>query len=196
MVAWIFSNQTYTDLYHIYYAQFMEDYFENGYMDNLIAETVELISPYVEKDPTAFCTYEEFETGVEAVKEFLTLRSESVIGQLEGTIPSTSEGQKEDTSSLIDASDLNINDMGQMNMGNDRGGDKQKSDGFGQDRGGDKQKSDGFGQDAADDNKQKPDGFGQDAADDNKQKPDGFGQDAPGGDKQKPDGSDRDAPDE
>ena len=73
---------------------------------------------YVEKDPTAFCTYEEFQTGVETLKEFCSLRAESIKGQLDGTIPSDSQGQQEDSSSLIDASDLAISDMGSMgNMG-------------------------------------------------------------------------------
>ena len=46
-----------------------------------------LIAPYVEKDPTKFCTYEEFQTGVDTLREFCLLRAESVSGQLEGTIP-------------------------------------------------------------------------------------------------------------
>lgn len=52
-----------------------------------------MLSPYVEKDPTKFCTYEDFEKGAEALKEFCVLRAESVSGQLGGSIPSTSDGQ-------------------------------------------------------------------------------------------------------
>lgn len=48
------------------------------------------------------------------------LRAESVGGQLNGTIPSTSEGQTQDSSSLVDASGLTVSDMG--SMGNAMGG--------------------------------------------------------------------------
>lgn len=76
-----------------------------------------MIAEYVEKDPTKFCTYDEFESGVTALKEFCTLRAESISGQLNGTIPSTSDGQTADSSSLIMAEGLNISDMGTMNNG-------------------------------------------------------------------------------
>ena len=50
------------------------EYFESGYFENLIAS-------YVEQDPTKFCTYEEFETGVDTLKSFCLLRAESIRGQ-------------------------------------------------------------------------------------------------------------------
>ena len=78
---------------------------------------VELISPYVEKDPTKFCTYEEFQTGTATLKEFCQLRAESIRGQLDGTIPATSDGQQADSAALVDASHLSISDMGTMNGG-------------------------------------------------------------------------------
>ena len=71
-----------------------------------------MIAPYVEKDPTKFCTYEEFEKGVATLKEFCMLRAESVCDQLEGKIGATSETQEADT--LIDAGDMQITDMGSM----------------------------------------------------------------------------------
>ena len=83
----------------------------------MIDETAALIAPYVEKDPTAFCTYEEFETGVDALRQFCALRSESVRGQLDGTIPSTDEGQSADSSTLVDASSLTLSDMDSMGGG-------------------------------------------------------------------------------
>ena len=45
--------------------------------------------------------------------------TENIDGQLSGTIASTSEGQSQNSESLIDASDINISDMGTMNN-NDR----------------------------------------------------------------------------
>lgn len=125
MLAWIFADETYTELYHQYFAEFIAEYFDSGYFAEMLDQVETLIAPYVEKDPTKFCTYEEFQTGVDTLREFCLLRAESVSGQLEGTIPATSEGQAAGSASLIDASHIVISDMGSMNgggMGGGRGG--------------------------------------------------------------------------
>lgn len=115
MLAWIFSSEEYTELYHTYFSEFIVEYYDNGTLTEMIDSVKEMIAPYVESDPTKFCTYEEFEKGVETLRSFCLLRAESVSGQLDATIPSTSDGQAQDSSSLIDASDLAISDMGNMN---------------------------------------------------------------------------------
>ena len=122
MLAWIFADEEYTALYHQYFSEFIAQYFESGYFEQMMAETKALIAPYVEQDPTKFCTYEEFETGIDTLERFCLLRAQSVRGQLEGTIPSTDEGQTEDGSALVDASGLSISDMGSMNNGGMGGG--------------------------------------------------------------------------
>ena len=116
MQAWMFSSEEYTELYHEYYEEFLQ----SADIDGLIDEAYSLIAPYVEKDPTKFCTYDEFETGVQTLKNFCCLRAQSVAGQLDGSIPSTSEAQKENSESLVDASAITISDMG--SMGNTMGG--------------------------------------------------------------------------
>lgn len=126
MIAWIFNNEKYTELYHTIFAEFINEYFESGYFESMIDTVKEIITPYVEKDPTKFCTYEEFEKGVETLKEFCLLRSESVRKQLNGEIGLTSDTQ--DSSTFINADNLQISNMGTMNhsMGgnkNPMGGD-------------------------------------------------------------------------
>lgn len=116
MINWIFENEDYTELYHQYFAEFLS----SVNIAEMIDETAELIAPYVKKDPTKFCTYEEFETGVSTIRSFCELRTESVKGQLDGMIPSTTDGQSTDSSKLIDASSISLSDMGTMNM--DKGG--------------------------------------------------------------------------
>lgn len=115
MIAWIFENEEYTELYHQYFAEFIDTYFDSGYFSEMIDNVKEMISPYVETDPTKFCTYEEFETGIDTLKEFCLLRAQSISAQLDGTIGSTSDTQESDT--LISAGDLEISDMGSMNNG-------------------------------------------------------------------------------
>ena len=58
----------------------------------------------------------------QALREFCLLRAESVSGQLDGSIPSTSEEQKLDGSALIDGSAINMSDTGSMNGGAPNGG--------------------------------------------------------------------------
>lgn len=118
MVSWIFESEEYTELYHQSLARLVE----NTDFTAIIETTAALIDEYVEKDPTKFCTYEEFQKGVTAISEFCRLRAESVKGQLDGTIPSTSDGQSVDSSALIDCSSLNISDMGNMGNGGGKGG--------------------------------------------------------------------------
>lgn len=128
MVGWIFSSDKYTEMYHEYFDEFLAEVNITAIIDNAYG----LISEYVEKDPTKFCTYEEFEKGVEVLRTFCQLRSESVKGQLDGTIPSTSEGQNADNSALIDASSITLSDMGTMNMGGKGGfGDGMDKGNFG-----------------------------------------------------------------
>lgn len=130
MLAWIFASEEYTQLYHQYFEEFISSYFDSGYFTQMMAQTKALIAPYVEKDPTKFCTYEEFETGIETLEQFCLLRAESIRGQLDGAIPSTSDGQAEDSSALVDASELSISDMGTMNnsMGGGMGGPMERED--------------------------------------------------------------------
>ena len=115
MIAWIFANEEYTALYHQYFAEFISAYFDSGYFAQMMDSVSAMIAPYVEKDPTKFCTYEAFETGVSTLKEFCLLRAESITGQLNGT------------NTLVDAGDLQISDMGSMNHA--MGGDMQKPQG-------------------------------------------------------------------
>ena len=115
MIDWIFSNEEYTELYHQIFGEFIEKYFNSGYYTEMIDGVTSMISPYVEKDPTKFCTYEEFEKGVATLKDFCLLRAQSVKGQLGGTIGTTSATQKNET--LIDASHINTSDMGSMGGG-------------------------------------------------------------------------------
>lgn len=123
MLAWIFSNEEYTKLYHEYFTEFISECFDSGYFENMIDSVKEMISPYVESDPSKFCTYEEFISGIDTLKEFCMLRAQSISGQLDGSIPSTSEGQQ-DTSAFVDAGDLSVSAMGSMgNMGGGGGKD-------------------------------------------------------------------------
>ena len=63
------------------------------------------------------------------MEDFCLLQAQSVQGQLEGAIPSTDEGQSEDSSTLVDASSVDISAMGTMENG---GGQRSWERGMGQ----------------------------------------------------------------
>lgn len=127
MLAWIFQNEEYTELYHKYFAELISTVFDSGAFAQEFDSVVQMISPYVESDPTKFCTCEEFETGAQTLREFCLKRAESISGQLDGSIGSTSDTQERST--LIDAGSLKISDMG--TMGSEGGGDGGNGNGGG-----------------------------------------------------------------
>lgn len=114
LIAWIFSDEDSLAAYHEAYNRFLEENIENGWLDEEIVRVKEMISTYVENDPSAFYDMDTFETVVETLRAFCAKRGESIRGQLDGTIPSTSAGQK-NSDALIDASDLSTASMGSMN---------------------------------------------------------------------------------
>ena len=128
MWGWILSSEEYTQMYHAYFAEFLDTVDIVGIID----EAYGLIRSCVERDLTAFCTYEEFETGVATLCTFCEKRNESIRGQLDGTIPSTDAQQRADSSTLVDASEITISAMGSMGGGmggpNGNAGERQ---GFG-----------------------------------------------------------------
>lgn len=128
MLSWIFESEEYTEVYHQYFAGFISRYFDSGYFAEMIDDVKTIISPYVESDPTKFCTYEEFEKGINTLKEFCLLRAESVNAQLSGMIASASDNQDKET--FIDASNLSVSDMG--SMGGGQGGSMNRPDNNGQ----------------------------------------------------------------
>lgn len=120
----LLSDETYLELYHSLFGEFTAEYFDSGAFEEMYDNTVALISPYVEKDPTAFCTYDEFMQAQEALRAFCLLRADSVRGQLNGTISSTSEGQAAtENEGFVDASHIDINAMGSNMMGFNRARD-------------------------------------------------------------------------
>ena len=114
MWNWILSDESYTEQYHQYFAEFLDMVDLQSIIDN----AYQLIAPYVEQDPTAFYTKEEFEQGVQTLKEFCSLRSESISMQLE-------EGETTEEMDYVDASGMTLSDMGSMNNGKGREGGGQ-----------------------------------------------------------------------
>ena len=113
MAGWITASEEYTEQYLAVYAEFIETVFDSGWFASEIDRVTAMIDPYVKNDPTAFCTYDEFQKGVQTLKSFCLKRAQSVSNQLNGD------------NTPVDASKLNLSDMGTMNNG--RGGRNEQA---------------------------------------------------------------------
>lgn len=111
----LLENEEYLAQYHEYLWQLAEEYVQGGRLqevwERLDAQTDELI----ETDPTAFYTAAEYEEAKKTLWTVLQLRAESVLGQLDGTIPSTDDGQQNAQDTLIDGSAIDLSVMGEFN---------------------------------------------------------------------------------
>ena len=114
LIGWIFEDEQALEQYHETYNRFVSEYIESGWLEKEITRVAEMIRSYVEKDENTFYSAEEFDQAVATLQSYCELRGQSIRGQLDGTIPSTSNGQRSASASLVDASDLNVSAMGSM----------------------------------------------------------------------------------
>jgi len=111
----------YKDKYHEYLRQIVDGYFVSGVFAETVMALDTKINNYVKNDVSAFATYEEYEASLPVFIELGTLRAQSIDGQLNETIPSTTDGQNSDKNALIDASGINLSALGSMMGGGGRG---------------------------------------------------------------------------
>lgn len=94
LVDTLLSQDALLSQYESYLAEIAETYFTEAYMRQIVSETAEMIAPYVEKDATAFFTYDEFleASSVDAADPnslvyFAVSMAESIETQLAGGEP-------------------------------------------------------------------------------------------------------------
>ena len=112
----LMENEEYHARYYGYLKQLVEEYIDEGGFESFYRRTRNQIDSLMEQDPTAFYSYEEYEEAVDTLYEIVRLRGQSIGGQIEGTIPSAEEEQR-DSDTLIDASHLDLSVMGSMHTG-------------------------------------------------------------------------------
>ena len=115
MLNWIFESEEYTARYHQLFTEFLN----TVDIPKIIDEAYDLIESYVEKDPTAFYTDEAFEKGVETLRKFCDLRSESISMQLDSEETTENMG-------CADASSISLADMGTMDGMGREGNEKRQ----------------------------------------------------------------------
>lgn len=94
LVDTLLSQDVLLAQYESYLAEIAETYFTEAYMSQIVSETAEMIAPYVEKDATAFFTYDEFleassadATDPNSLVYFAVSMAESIETQLAGGEP-------------------------------------------------------------------------------------------------------------
>ena len=117
MWSWIVEDGNYLKEYHAAMDSLIFGYIESGRMEREFDLLHRMLLPYVEKDPTAFYTAEEYAAGYEALISFCEKRVMSVRLQLEGGLSTDSATQSD--KNKVDASDVRIIDMGATVFGGD-----------------------------------------------------------------------------
>ena len=126
----LLENEEYLEQYHGYLNELVEKYVNGGEFEKTYERIRSQIDDLVGNDPTAFYSYEEYEEAANMLIEVVQLRAKSVSGQLAGTIPSTDEGQQQDSSNLIDGSDIDLSVMGSFSGGGGGNEGQGKDNGF------------------------------------------------------------------
>ena len=126
----LLGNEEYLEQYHGYLNELVEKYVNGGEFEKTYERIRSQIDDLVGNDPTAFYSYEEYEEAANMLIEVVQLRAKSVSGQLAGTIPSTDEGQQQDSSNLIDGSDIDLSVMGSFSGGGGGNEGQGKDNGF------------------------------------------------------------------
>ena len=103
LIGKLLEVDEYKELYHSYLKEIADNYFNSGYYAELVGKLDNLIRDYVKEDPTAFCTYEQYEVSIPEMITFGEDRTKSVLAQLNGEQPSTTYG---DMKSSINTSAL------------------------------------------------------------------------------------------
>lgn len=119
--AALLENEEYLAQYHEYLRVLCDEYVIGGRLKALYGTVRSNINTLVKNDPNAFYSYDEYNTAAETLLKVVTMRAQSISGQLDGSIPSTNNGQNENPDALIDAADIDLSVLGTMSMG---GGDR------------------------------------------------------------------------
>lgn len=108
----VMKNNGYFVKYHAYFDELLSGYFESGRFEITLRQTEKMISPYVQKDATAFCSFEDHQLAVDTLEQICLLRAQSIRSQLDGEIPATIRGQQENPNAKVEASEVQFTALG------------------------------------------------------------------------------------
>lgn len=100
LIEAILSNESYLEIYHGYLEELVTGYFYPDTFSDRVDEVYALINEYVETDPSSFYSYQDFIASIYtdsatsySIIQFVEERTANVLMQINGTIPSTNNGE-------------------------------------------------------------------------------------------------------
>lgn len=108
----LLADKKYKERYYHYLNVLCNEYIKGGEFAKTLSTIENEIGKLAGTEANAFYTNEQFHKAKQTLKLVLERRAASVLGQIEGTIPSTWEGQKAESQKLIKSDDINLQDLG------------------------------------------------------------------------------------
>ena len=108
----LLANETYKERYYYYLKVLCNKYIKGGGFKKTVATINKEIGSFVGTETNAFYSNERFHKAMQTFDTLLQKRAASVLGQMNGKIPSTWDAQKAEPEKLINSDDINLSDLG------------------------------------------------------------------------------------
>ncbi|MBO7425612.1 MAG: CotH kinase family protein [Clostridiales bacterium] len=114
----LLENEDYHARYYECLRKLTEEYFGGGKFDEAYNRIRGQIDQLVATDPTAFYTNSRYLEAADMLYRCILIRAESIKGQLNGSIPSTTSGQAKAPKTRLETPDIDFEVMGLLGDGN------------------------------------------------------------------------------
>ena len=108
----LLADESYKARYYHYLTVLCKEYIKGGELAKTLSAIENEIGEIAGTEANAFYTNEQFHKARQMLRLVLEKRAASVLGQIEGAIPSTWEGQKAQPKKLINTDDINLQELG------------------------------------------------------------------------------------
>ena len=108
----LLANEAYKARYYYYLNVLCNDYIKGGEFAKALSTIESEIGEIAGTEANAFYTNEQYHKAKQMLQLVLERRAASVLGQMNGTIPSTWEGQKVQPKKLIESEDIDLQKLG------------------------------------------------------------------------------------
>lgn len=105
---YLLANEQYKVRYYHYLDQLCSQYIQGGGMKKFLRTVNKQMGKKAGTEPNKFYTNKQFHAGVEMLANMLRRKAQSVLGQLDGTVPSTWDEQKQHPGKLINCDGINL----------------------------------------------------------------------------------------
>lgn len=108
----LLANETYKARYYHYLNVLCNEYIKEGGFAKTLSIIENEIGELAGTEANAFYSNEQFQKAKQTLRLVLERRAESVLGQINGIVPSTWEGQKAQPQKLVSSDDINLQELG------------------------------------------------------------------------------------